>query len=127
MQDVPEIPVDGRFVSRAGQKWSENKTLVHEFLEEIYHTLSEPAPEASESLSSHPSALRFRKRRGRAPKLALLQRKLKAKKKADGKAPQTQMRLLPPGTFTDYLALLQARHPHRKISLKRFSSESGLF
>ena len=108
--------VDGRFVRKVKETWSENRVLVFEYLEELYQTLSEPAPEASER-STAPKLLRFRKRRGKAPKIQSLQRRQMKNKQCDG------MKLLPPGTYSEYLALLQARHPHRRISLKLFSSE----
>ena len=41
------------------------------------------------------------------------------------KADASEMRLLPPGTFTDYLQMLRARDDdYTKISLKLFTKES---
>ena len=34
---------------------------------------------------------------------------------------QTELRLLPPGSFNDYLSLLRARYPEEKLSLKLFT------
>ena len=81
----------------------------------LNQTMAEPMPEASE-----PGPLRqigFRRRRGKKPKVALKQAKLQ-------KGDATVLRMLPPGTFTDYLELLKARHkPSVPISLKLFSAD----
>ena len=95
---------------------SENRIIVHEFLEELYQTVSEPMPETSEKGVVRQIA--FRKRRGKKPRLASRQRKMTKEDKA-----KHAMKYLPPGTFSDYLKLLQARHPDKRISLKLFSSE----
>ena len=106
------VPVDGRFVVKTFTRLSQNHKLVYDFLEEIYHTISEPMPEVTERQNVR--QLAFRKRRGKRPKVANQQNKMHKNDKIN-------MRLLPPGTFSDYLALLRARHPEKKISLKLFS------
>ena len=112
--------VDGRFVKKfMGSNISQNRTLVHEFLEELYQTISEPMPEASETTTV--KNLGYRKRRGKKPTIASRQSKMS---KDDKKKFQT--RFLPPGTFSEYLQLLQSRHPDKKISLKLFSSVASL-
>ena len=108
------LPVDGRFVARAKVKTPHpHRVLVHEFLEEIWATLSEPMPEASEP--GVVRQLRFRKARGKRPKVSSRQHHMDKKDRKD-------LRMLPPGTFSDYLGLLNSRHPEDKISLKLFSS-----
>ena len=39
---------------------------------------------------------------------------------AGRKKDKTNLRMLPPGTYSDYLNLLKTRHPDRRISLKLF-------
>lgn len=112
-----KVPMDGRFIRAEKSKAiSQSRQIVFEFLEEIYNTMAEPMPEASE-----PAAMRqmsFRRRRGRRPKIAAAQSRLKLEKKQ-----QDSMKLLPPGTYTDYLQLLIARRrPPVPISLKLFSA-----
>lgn len=109
------VPFDMRFLGGKLRKTSENRQIVHEYLEELYSTIAEAMPETSE-----PGTMRrmsFRRRRGKRPKVASKQSKMKGKQKH-------VMRLLPPGTFGDYLNLLRARFPGRKISLKLFSAET---
>lgn len=107
---------DGRFIKKHRERVSENRIIVHEYLEELYQTVSEPMPETSEKGMVRQIA--FRKRRGKKPRIASRQSKMTKDEKA-----KHEMRYLPPGTFSDYLQLLQARHPDKKISLKLFSSE----
>lgn len=112
------VPLDGRFVrSLKSKPPSENRQIVHEYLEELYQCVAEPMPEVSE-----PGVMRqmsFRRRRGKRPLLASRQGKL-------DKKGREHMKLLPPGTFSDYLQLLLVRYPGRKISLKLFSSAPRL-
>ena len=129
------VPRDGRFVRREfTAKAHENRVLVAEFLSEIYNTISEPLPEqhgvevvsgdlgglekssdkATGSTRKDPKPrprLRFRKHRGRRPKVVA---------QAGRKKDKSQLRMLPPGTYSDYLNLLRARFPEKKISLKLF-------
>ena len=109
--------VDGRFVRKvASSQPHANRVLVHEFLEELYQTLSEPMPEAREVTTV--MKLGFRRRKGKRPRIASRQSKMTKDEKK-----KHQMRFLPPGSFTDFLHMLQARHPDKRISLKLFSSE----
>lgn len=113
-------PRDGRFVPRRNtfKKASESRQLCVDYLEEIYNTLAEVLPESHGPQTANPleeklpRPLRFRKHRGRQPKIATRQHTESSRK---------ALRLLPPGTFSDYLNLLRIRHPQRVISLKLFS------
>ena len=133
-----DAPLDGRSVPRKGlgifQKESYNKRqIVIEFLEGLYHTVSEPMPEASSSLKRPvdgpgtepddakgkatlvrmPKVLKFRRRRGRRPRQVR-----EALKGQDSSG----IRLLPPGSYSDYFMLFQAKHPVPKISRKLFTT-----
>ncbi|CAK9097381.1 unnamed protein product [Durusdinium trenchii] len=66
--------------------------------------------------------MKFRRMRGKVPKkqqraLALVPLPSKSGIKDE---PQVDLKLLPPGTFTDYLRLLRQKHPREKLSLKLF-------
>lgn len=114
LQGLP-VPRDGRFVARrhSFKKGTEKR-------QEIYHTLAEVLPEShgtnrdtgDGSEEQVPRPLTFRKHRGRRPRIAA---------KLRGKTDRKALRLLPPGSFTDYLNLLRARCPDKTISLKLFS------
>lgn len=135
-------PIDGR-TTRKGLPDPTNKRsvakrqLVIGFLQNLLDTLSEPMPEASQSQRNLrdkamaaeseskvvvpiqgnflTSLVRFRRHRGRRPRLAgQLHR---------GKD-QSQMRLLPPGSYSDYLMMLRAQYPDEKFSFKLFSRVS---
>jgi len=133
-------PLDGRTLRRGKniciQKNSIRKrSLVIEFLTELYNTVSEPMPEAgkvildkvqpsesethgNEASSSKPLELKkFRRSRGRRPRLAAQLHRGNIHR---------DMRVLPPGSFTDYLVMLKARHPTEKFGLKFFTRESWL-
>lgn len=113
-------PADFRFIPKEKSRVpSENRQIVHGFLQELYDTISEPMPEAQEGGSGVARHLSFRKRRGKKPRLSSRQNQLKKEEKH-------ALRLLPPGTFTDYLDLLRSRHPHRKLSLKLLSNAAWL-
>ena len=58
----------------------------------------------------------FRRSRGQRPKLA-------AKLHRGNIRPD--IRVLPPGTFSDYLTMLKARHPTESFSLKFFTTDSS--
>lgn len=115
-------PLDGRRVRRSGthkqSKHAMKRALVVEFLEELRNTISEPLPEANQNPT--PALMRpqsvFRRHRGRRPRAAA---------QVCRGGDRTKMRLLPPGSFTDYLRLLQSRNPSIKISLKLFNNVSG--
>lgn len=116
VKSADPVPFDRRFIVGAKlRRVSESRQIAHEYLEELYATIAEAMPEVSE-----PGIVRqmsFRRRRGKRPKLASRQSKIANDKKG-------VMRLLPPGTFGEYLDLLKARRPTTKISLKLFSMES---
>lgn len=117
------------FVTRrfGGKVLHQHRVLVAEFLEEIYNTIAEPLPERhgggddsvnrggkNENDDRRPKPrLCFRKHRGRRPKVVA---------QAGRKKDKTNLRMLPPGTYSDYLNLLKTRHPDRRISLKLFCS-----
>ena len=134
-------PLDGRRVklpSICKNKISELKrSTIVEYLTELFQQVSEPMPEANQSLdkqkigadvamlvmdapeagsSKEPAStkkkpMRFRRNRGRRPRLA---------GQVHRGVCQSTIRLLPPGSYTDYLSMLRARHPTMNISLKLF-------
>ena len=135
-------PLDGRRVRKPllckKADSVQKRALVVEYLTELYHQVSEPMPEANQALQklkddamaagslqvcssesvtqsnnnkTARKSLCFRRNRGRRPKLAGQVHRGKD---------QSQMRLLPPGSYTDYLMLLRARHPEIKLTLKLF-------
>ena len=119
------VPLDGRCLKKPlltkNTASVAKRSMITSFLTELYHTLSEPMPEASQSLrqstddpsvESVPRNMRFRRNRGRRPRAAGLWHRGKD---------QTELRLLPPGSFNDYLSLLRARFPEEKLSLKLFT------
>ena len=127
-------PIDGRSAPQRklfrNPKVAGRRAMITEFLEELYQTLSEPMPDANQSTAAvkrkadgHTEAgdlltegkLRFRRHRGRRPRLAA---------QMNRGCDKSKMKLLPPGSYSDYLGLLQLRHPGTKISLKLFSKES---
>lgn len=134
-------PIDGRTLRKnlpdpGNKKSVAKRQLVVGFLQNLLDTLSEPMPEASQSqrnlrdkamaaeaefkvVSSYgnftTSLVRFRRNRGRRPRLAgQLHR---------GKD-QSQMRLLPPGSYSDYLMMLRVQFPDEKFSFKLFTTVS---
>ena len=132
-------PIDGRTIRKnmpdpANKKSIAKRQLVVGFLQSLLDTLSEPMPEASQSQrqlrdkamaaeseskesgkGKLTSLVRFRRHRGFRPRLAgQLHR---------GKD-QSQMRLLPPGSYSDYLLMLRAQYPDEKFSFKLFTNVS---
>ena len=122
----------------------QKRELIVEYLEELWQTVSEPMPEASQNKLKRkkvsaatakkdakrqkkpnaeakevaedvPRTMQFRRHRGRRPKMAARWHR---------GADSSEMRVLPPGSFSDYLAVLRAREPHVTISLKLFSKEA---
>lgn len=112
------------------------RSLVVEYLQELYTTVSEPMPEATQSLRklrenlereveikssidmvlpAKAKAKPFRRSRGRRPKMA-------------GKIHRGKIRedihVLPPGSYSDYHRLFNSRHPEDKVSLKLFLTET---
>ena len=112
-------PVDGRFLTRSklnlvSKKTSKKRAIVVGVLEEMLSSISEPQPEAWRKQEGIPKELQMRKPRGRRPMRALVQRG----------QDRSRMRLLPPGSYSDYLRLLNARlEPEEKVSLKTFNAE----
>lgn len=118
-------PLDGRRVFKrrlvSGQQAQRvaKRSRICEFLQELRATISEPMPEANQK-TRQPSGegakqiggMRFRRHRGKRPREAARHHR---------NSDPSQVRLLPPGRFTDYLALLQARHDDMKFSLKLFN------
>ena len=135
-------PIDGRTLRRGANQCTQKKSvrkrsLVIEFLTELYHKVSEPMPEAGKLLKNSQEEIqevegddaegqdapgkclqlkRFRRSRGQRPRLAAQLHRGKI---------QPNVRVLPPGTFTDYLAMLKARHPSESFSLKFFTKDSS--
>ena len=118
-----EPPMDGRFVPqgrifRTTRRAAGKREIVIQYLEEPYQTVAEAMPERKiddQAAPSNPS-LRFRRSRGRRPRLAAQQSRLKHK---------GDLRMLPPGSFSDYLGMLNVRQPEQqKITLKMFSRDS---
>ena len=121
-------PVDGRERPRkldgTNKESLRKRALIEEFLEELFQTLSEPMPELTarkrklDGEKQVPAMMRFR-RRGKMPGKTYRKQQLPA-----DSSEQVAVRLLPPGTFTDYLRMLRAKHPTEKFSLKLFSLDS---
>ena len=110
-------PLDGRSMPKQGRHVDpakrQNRILVVEFLRELYESLSEPLPETKGEVTG-PKVMGFRRAKGKRPK------KLRGHHQATS-ATSSEMRLLPPGSYTDYLQMLRVRHPEKKISLKLFT------
>lgn len=135
-------PLDGRTLRRGANQCNQRnsirkRSLVIEYLTELYHKVSEPMPEAGKLLKKPEEELqddgdgddaagqvapgtlqlkRFRRSRGQRPKLAAQLHRGNIR---------PDVRVLPPGTFTDYLAMLKARHPPESFSLKFFTKDSS--
>lgn len=133
-------PYDGRYVKRANRhpKPCRNRQLIVEYLEELYATVAEPLPESHGHMmhasDARPTAARlladkkakrkkrlqqFRKHRGRRPKVVA-----QAARHTAASSSQC-LRLLPPGSYTEYLNLLRIRHPGAKLGLKLFTKVWG--
>lgn len=127
LTDEP-LPVDGRCRPRghdsSNPDASRRRGLVVDFLEEIYQSMSEPMPEADKQFrpdQDHPDyvmpKMRFRRNRGKNPGKRSRDKALQREKLQD-----KPVRLLPPGTLTEYLGMLQAKYPAEKFSLKLLCS-----
>ena len=98
------------------------RQLITEFLTELYNTLSEPMPEAylanGKIGKDHPDYIlpdmRFKRHRGKLPG--------KRWREREWEDCGTPLRLLPPGSFTEYASMCRARFPDEAISLKLFCS-----
>lgn len=136
--DASRAPVDGRQVQQA--KSFDTRNRIHMFrraavtcyLQELYDTVSEPMPEANQSVKefkalTEPGDLKlggpkkFRRHGGRRPKHA-------AKQCRDsGNNDRTKMRFLPPGSFTHYLLMFREQNKEfEDVSLKLFTKVSWL-
>ena len=126
------VPVDGRSRPRkddGSQPTSMRKrALVLEFLEELRQTVAEAMPEASgkrkasaDGEALHPST-KFRRLRGKKPgKWKRIATSSKTDKGATiPEATEPVMKLLPPGSFTDYFRLLEAKHPEDRVCFQFF-------
>ena len=124
------IPRDGRKRPRrddgSNPESVRKRGLVIDYLEELYNCVSEPMPEANQTVDEgglQPSdsdlfvipRMKFRRNRGKMP------RKNFREKQATPLQGQP-VRLLPPGSFTEYLGLLKAKFPQEKFSLKLLCS-----
>lgn len=98
-----------------------NRQLIVEFLAELHATISEPMPEATGKKSGD-KVNAFRRSHGKRPREAARIHRIIKSSPDDA---MKNLRLVPPGSFTDYLGMLRARHPDRKISLKLFNSVPG--
>ncbi|CAL1139077.1 unnamed protein product [Cladocopium goreaui] len=123
-EGLAQAPLDGRKVSKkntfkSNTAYLRKRAIMVEFLEEMRNSISEPLPEANQNpklLDEQKRSLTlFRRHRGRRPRGA---------SQWSRGGDRSSLRLLPPGSFTDYLRLLQSRWPDLKISLKLFTRES---
>ena len=118
-----ECPLDGRLAKvrplvKVGLA-SHKRSLIFDFLTNIYLRHSEPAPECS-SAGKQPEEkqLQFRRacRRGKRPR--------RMKKKDDSEwSPEAAnaLRMLPPGSYKDYLRLFHSENPDCHVSFKLFT------
>eukprot|EP00435_Cladocopium_sp_Y103_P043325 s2636_g12.t1 len=118
-----ECPLDGRLAKvrplvKIGLA-SHKRSLIFDFLTNIYLRHSEPAPECS-SAGNQPEEkqLQFRRacRRGKRPR--------RMKKKDDSEwSPEAAnaLRMLPPGSYKDYLRLFHSENPDCRVSFKLFT------
>ena len=120
-EGLAQAPLDGRKVSKkntfkSNTAYLRKRAIIVEFLEEMRNSISEPLPEANQNpklLDEQKRSLTlFRRHRGRRPRGA---------SQWSRGGDRSSLRLLPPGSFTDYLRLLQSRWPDLKISLKLFT------
>ena len=120
-EGLAQAPLDGRKVSKkntfkSNTAYLRKRAIIVEFLEEMRNSISEPLPEANQNpklLDEQKRSLTlFRRHRGRRPRGA---------SQWSRGGDRSSLRLLPPGSFTDYLRLLQSGWPDLKISLKLFT------
>ena len=114
-------PVDGRFIRRTrlnliGGKQKDKRAVVVAYLEELLQTIAEPMPEAWKD-QDVPREMAMRRPKGHRPMKQVAKQAAKDKDRSG-------MRLLPPGSYSDYLRLLNEtldRSSH--VTLKTFNSE----
>lgn len=114
-------PLDGRTITSGksfargvflkNQQSKSNRGLITEFLEHLYHTRSEPMPEAAGGGGGKGNT--FRKVRGKRPREAA---------RYSRAVDRPMLRLLPPGNFTYYFELMKLKYPGQKFSLKLFTN-----
>lgn len=117
-----DCPLDGRLAkTRPHGKIglaSYKRGLIFDFLTKIYLKHSEPAPECN-SASKQPEekVLQFRRacRRGKRP------RREQKKDRSEWNPDAAELRMLPPGTYKDYLRLFHSDHPDTSVSFKLFT------
>lgn len=117
---LPDAPNDGRRVPKAHTAPPRTMALrakIHEWLEQIYHTMAEPLPEAmTVNLQSGGSGSQPMKKRGKRPRH-------RVKRDEKEAVPGDQLRFLPPGTIMSYYELFKLDHPGT-ASRKLFTRDS---
>ena len=102
-QGAPVAPLDMRYVPKDSSKQSHKRSLVFDFLHNLYLTAGESLPDCAHSSSN--------KRPRQGPY------------KFDAPSvDKTKLRHLPPGKFADYHRLCTSEHPGECISKKLFTS-----
>ena len=123
-------PLDGRTkrASVDGKKVDRNQSykreLIHDFLNELWVQVSEPMPEVNANHGGRQQtnkALKFRSRKGKRPR-----RDKKRDDQLDEHGVQS-LRLLPPGSYKEYLNLFLSKNPLVKVSYKLFTQVTGRF
>ena len=132
-------PLDGRKVKKPllcrNRVSIQKRSLVVNFLTELWHTVSEPMPTANKHYDVKDSKLKNRKRgidaletggkESAAVKGKLRFRRTRGRRPSQVVAANrgkdvSQLRLLPPGSYSDYLKLFHVKNPGAQISLKLF-------
>lgn len=116
-------PLDGRLRKsthkvRCSRLQTKTRELIFDFLTKIYLRHSEPMPEVQADVRMQTNRkLRFRKARGKRPK--------RDKKRNDKlcESGVKELRMLPPGSYSDYLKLFKAEHPFVRVSFKLFTRD----
>ena len=135
-----DAPLDGRQRPRKDDGSNpgsvKKRALIVEFLEELVQTVAEAMPEASgkrkASLDGQPlePSMKFRRLRGKRPgkwkRVATRQPPPSDPSNPEPEVPEVPMRMLPPGSFTDYYRMLEAKFPAEQFSLKLFCAVCGL-
>ena len=102
-EGAPVPPTDGRFLPKGPGKQSHTRSLVFDFLHNLWLTTGESLPDTCHSSSN------------KRPRQGSYKFDSKTKDKQ-------QVRHLPPGKFADYHRLCQAEHPTVRIGRKLFVS-----
>lgn len=107
-------PLDGRSVPKEKSVLPHNscRAEVVEFLEQLYHTVAEPLPEAGNEMLRLNLGVKS-KRRGKRPRSIF-----KKETFEKGFAPGTKF--LPPGTLGEYLEQCRSEFPSKTIGRKVF-------